>query len=225
MSKRARSTSGKKPPAKKQVVRQNAGLQMAATGSYRATEEQKNIDVSQINTLVFGTATAVKKLLNPCAQGTTTVTRAGRRTTMVSMTYALQASLAPTTTGASPIRLVIVYDRQANGAAPATIDVFAADQIETPMNLDNSRRFKVLVDEIHDGMSTAGPASLLIKGFRDFTGKGRKIGLPCEFKNTSAGDITDINTGSIYSFVWSNGGFGTASPTNSFYTRVRFTDA
>jgi hypothetical protein len=144
---------------------------------------------------------------------------------MVSLTWIFQASLAATTVGHSPIRLLIVYDKQSNGVAPSTLDVVTIDEIDSLMNLNNSRRFKILADEVYEqGLSTAGPGALITKGFRDFTGKGRRRGLDVEFRDTNAGDITDIITGSIYSFIWQNGGLITASPTNSFYTRIRFID-
>lgn len=186
--------------------------------------EKKNIDADQTNTLVVGQTTAVLKLLNPCAQGVTTVTRAGRRIMMTSLLYNWVIGFAPTTTGSSPLRLVIVVDKQANGAAPTAAQVFAGDQIDSPMNLDFSRRFKILVDVKHDGISLNGNESCFISGFRDFSKKPGG-GIPVEFKNTSAGDITDIESNSVYSFVYSNGGFAVAAPTNSLYTRIRFTDA
>jgi len=165
----------------------------------------------------------VLKLLNPCAQGTTTITRSGRKIMMTSLLYNWTLGYAATTGGSSPLRLVIVYDKQANGVAPTAAQVFAADQIDSPMNLDFSKRFKVLVDHKHDGLSLNGNESAFISGFRDFT-KSKAGGLPVEFKNTSAGDITDIQTGSVYSFVYSNGGFTTAAPTQALFTRIRFTD-
>lgn len=190
-----------------------------------STEEKKNIDVEQINTLVAAQTTAVRKLLNPCAQGTTALTRAGRRTTMLSMEFRFAASFAATSAGASPVRLLIVYDRQPNGALAATTDIVVLDSLDSMMNLNNSRRFKVIVDELYsDGLSTGGPQCFYTKGFRDFTAKGTKKGLDCEFKDTSAGDITDILTGAFISLVWQNGNIITAAPTNALYTRIRFAD-
>lgn len=219
--KRKRNSQPAGPVKKANLYRQNAivGRMIAST------EEKKNIDEDQNALLVVAQATAVRSLINPCAQGTTAVTRAGRRTMMTQLSYLFQAALITGSTGASAIRLLIVYDRQSNGVAPAATDVVVADQLDAPMNLANSRRFKILVDEVNDGISTAGPASVIWKGFRDFTAKGTKRGLECEFKDTSAGNITDITTGSIYSFVWSNGTFGTTAPESSLYTRIRFTDA
>lgn len=210
-------------PVKPHIVRQNA-IVAQAVHQMAAAEEHKDISVFSTTNVVFAQTTAVSNLINPCAQGVTTVTRSGRRTTMTSLSYMFTCRMAPTTTGAGSLRLLIVYDRQPNGAAPATTDVVLADTITSGMNLNNSRRFKILVDEIYDGISTVGPASFFSKGYRSFA-KKKEGGWPCEFKNTSAGDITDITTGSIYSFVWQDGGLLIASPANNLFTRIRFTDA
>lgn len=221
--KRKRASASSAQAAKKPTIqRQNAVV--AAQRAAFSFDEKKNIDVTSVP-LVAAQATASIKLLNPCAQGTTSVTRAGRRITMSSLDYRFQASLAATTAGSSPVRILIVYDKQPNGALAAVTDIVAVNTIDSPMNLNNARRFKVLVDDcISDGLSDKGPGALYTKGWRDFTAKGTKRGLEVEFKDTSAGDITDITTGALISLVWQNGNLITAAPTNDLYTRIRFID-
>lgn len=191
--------------------------------AFNQNSEKKNIDQLRNDGLVVATATSTLRLLNPCAQGTTSTTRVGRRILMTSLLYNWSIGFAATTTGSSPLRLVIVLDRQANGAAPTAVQVFSADDISSPMNLDFSRRFKVLVDVKHDGISLNGNETAYIHGFRDFS-KNKTGGIVVEYKNASAGDITDIESNSVYSFVFSNGGFTVAAPTQALYTRIRFTD-
>jgi len=184
--------------------------------------EKKNID-STSGMIVFNTTAAQLLLCNAVDDGTLATQRVGRRITMTSLEYRFAGAMATATTGSSPIRLTIVYDRQPNGVLPTAVQAFAADSIYTQMNLNNSKRFKVLVDELIPGIGTAGPQTFIIKGFRDFTGKGRKPGLPAEFQSSN-GDITDITTGAIVAFVWQIGGLLTASPVDLLWTRVRFTD-
>lgn len=188
------------------------------------TEERKNLDVLTTGTITFNQTTSNLFLLNGCDDGALPTQRVGRRITMTSMELRWAGSFVATTAGASPLRMCVVYDRQANGAAPTAVDVFAVDQITGVMNLGNSRRFKVLVDEIVENVSTAGPNSWYSKCWRDFTAKGTKAGLEVEFNDNSTATITSIVTGSIYAFFWQNGNILTASPTATLLSRIRFLD-
>lgn len=225
--KRKYSGTGFQPAAKKpRYVRQNAMPNLALkVKRLESSTEKKNIDLLSNTTIIAAQTTATTFLLNACGQGDEVNTRSGRRTTMKKMEYRFLGNVVATTVGSSPLRLLIVYDKQPNGAAPAVTDVVVANAISSMMNLNNSRRFKVLVDElIEDVTAAGGKGSWQCKGHRDFTQGGRISGLDVEFKDTDAGDITDITTGSIYAFVWQTGGLITAAPTNALYTRIRFTD-
>lgn len=188
------------------------------------TEERKNIDALSTGTITFAQATSNFFLLNGCDDGALPTQRVGRRITMTSMELRWAGSFVATTAGASPLRMCVIYDRQSNANAPAATDVFTVDQITSCMNLSNSRRFKVLVDEIIDNVSTAGPNSWCSKVWRDFTAKGTKPGLEVEFNDASTATITSIVTGSVYAFFWQNGNILTASPTATLFSRIRFLD-
>lgn len=189
------------------------------------TDERKNIDSgSTTGTITFGQTTANLLLLNGVDDGATSTTRIGRRIMMTSLEIRWEGSLPSTATGGSPLRMCVVYDRQSNGAAPTAINVFAVDDITGLMNLSNSRRFKVLVDELIDNVSTSGPSSWYSKVWRDFTAKGTKPGLEVEFNDNSTATITSIQTGSIYAFFWQNGNILVANPSAIFSSRIRFTD-
>lgn len=181
--------------------------------------ERKNFDVEDNTPIIVAQTTAEVNTLNIIETGTGPTDRIGRRLNLVSLEFRYNGSLAPTTAGSSPLRLCIIYDRQTSGALPATTDVFVDDNITTLMNLNNGKRFKVLVDEIIDqGLSTAGPGSFIRKGFRAF-----KKPLPMEFV-ASTGFITDISVGACYAFTWQNGNLITAAPTARLFTRFRYTD-
>lgn len=215
--KRRRSSTGAFQPSKR------PRLTRTPRGRLFDNVEKKNIDATSTTVITAAQTTANLVLLNAIDDGTLATQRIGRRTVMTSIEYRFEASLAATTAGNSPIRLLIVYDRQPNGALAASTDIVTVDNIGSMMNLNNSKRFKVLVDEIIEELGTAGPGGFYRKGFRDFTAKGRKTGLPCEFKG-SAGDITDITTGALIAAIWQNGNLITASPTNLLWVRTRFTD-
>lgn len=180
--------------------------------------ELKNLDVTSTALIVAAQTTATILLLNGVAQGTTATTRLGRRITMKSLYVRFNAALAATTAGNSPIRLLIVYDKQANTNAPAANDVLVADAIVNPNNLSNSRRFVTLMDWLAtDGLGTAGPGSAHHVFYK-------KMNLEVAFNTGSAGTIGDIQSGSVYLLAYQNGGLITAAPTQAFYSRIRFSD-
>lgn len=190
------------------------------------TDESKNLDVATATTITFGQATANLALLNGCDDGATSTTRIGRKITITSLTWRWRGSLAPTTTGASGLRMLIVRDNQANGAAPLATDILQADVINSMMNLDNSKRFKVLVDEMVSCVGTSGPQAWNLKGYRQFEKPSKnKAGLEVVFNNNSTATITSIITGSIYVLFYQDGNLLVASPSSNLYTRFRFIDA
>lgn len=212
MSKRRASVSTEKsqPPRKQQKSN------LINPPRKRMGPEKKNVDKFDATQIVAAQTTAVVTLLNGIDDGVTSSTRVGRRVNLASLTYRFMSSLAATSAGASPIRLLIVYDRQPNGATPAITDIVVVDTITTVMNLANSKRFKVLVDEYAD-LGTSGPGSFTIEGYR-------KLNLDMEFNDNSTATITSIQSGAVFAIVWQNGNIITAAPTNALYTRIRFTD-
>lgn len=159
--------------------------------------------------------------LNGCAQGTDANQHIGRQTTMKSVYWIFQAIVAATTTLGGSMRLLIVYDKEAEGAAPtiatgAQTDICNIDDITAQMNLNNRDRFVVISDEMIETIGTAGPQAVFRKGYR-------KVALPVVFNASAAATIAAINTGSVYAIVWQNG-LATAAATTKLQTRIRFTD-
>lgn len=215
MSKRGRTAPVSTRPtkrAKPTLQRQNAMIIRSL--------EFKNYDDQTSAYIVAAQATSVFKSIFSPDQGTSPTEHVGRSMKVVSLEYNLTSTFAATTVGASPIRLAIVYDRQPNAALPAATDVWQVDNIGTMKNLNNKKRFKILVDEKNNGISDAGPKSVYIHGYRKF----RKP-LETEFNNVNGGTIADITTGSYIAFVWQSGALITAAPTTTLYTRFRTLDA
>lgn len=179
--------------------------------------ELKNVDTTTGSIVQLGTPSAAATLLNGLAQGTTATTRLGRRITMKSIYILWEGNMAATSVGASPLRLLIVYDKQANATAPVATDVLQTDAIFDASNLSNSHRFVTLCDEIVESVGTGGPQAWFRKIYK-------KINLQTEFNTGSAGTIGDIQTGSVYAFCWQSGGIITAVPTSTLKTRIRYSD-
>ena len=213
--------------APKKVKRQRTmGRSLAVTqgfGSATKRSEQKNFDANVAAPIVAAQTTAVRSSIFSPDQGTGVSERVGRKVDCTSLSWKWSSSYAPTTAGSSPMRLVVVYDRQPNAALPATTDVFNQDYINAHMNLANSRRFLVIVNEEFEGMSIQGPNAFFKVGYVNFK-RRFKCTLPTEFNDTNGGTIADITTGSFIAFTWQNGNIITAAPTDTLDFRIRYTD-
>lgn len=186
--------------------------------------ELKFIDVTSVLTITNGSNVAGPVTpLNLVARGIDATQEIGRKIVMKSLYWLWEGTIGPTSTGSTPVRLVILYDKEANGALPtvatgAQTDMFNQDNIYAQMNLNNRDRFIVLVDEIVECIGTAGPQCFYRKGYR-------KISLPVVFNATQTAAIGAINTGSIVAVQWGGGGLAVATGAANLQTRIRFEDA
>lgn len=212
------STAKKNPSKRQKVQRQNASLPMGAM-TFKAgnAPEKKNIDTVSTATITFNQTTANLLLLNATNQGVGASQRLGRRFMMKSIFIRWNATLAATTTGSSSLRCLIVYDKEPKGAALTAVSVLTADVIYSLMNLDNSRRFSILMDEVISVMGTQGPQSFNVNRYR-------KLNHQVETLDANNGTIADIQTGSVYALFWQDGGLLVASPNNGFACRIRYID-
>lgn len=179
--------------------------------------EKKNCDVEGS----VGTVGSWSELdlLTAIPAGAGAQERVGRKIQLKSMMIRWVTS---TNASASDVRILVIYDRQPNGVLPTISEIVQGIASPTnptynaPMNLGNSDRFVVLVDEIsHTLLGNA-------QGINQRTGKiYRKINLPMQFNN-QLGDITGISTGSIY--IMTATPSGTSGQGLGYYSRIRFTD-
>lgn len=172
------------------------------------------------------TAPPAMVLLNPCAQGSDFNQRIGRRISIRSW-YIRGYITNGTTPVSQPVRLMIVLDKQPNGAAATSQDVLrsAATVVadtDTPNNLDNRERFRVLMDKVTtiqtNGGTTSGSAD------RYYFKKYKKCNIQVTYNDPNSG-IGSINTNAIW--IVALGLFATGSanaPTYTFASRLRFTD-
>jgi len=178
----------------------------------RIWPEKKNVDLEgSVGNLSSGTWSEIE-LLNGIANGNSASSRIGRKIQLKSLLFRwIQSSSA----GNQPIRIVIVYDKQADGVLPGIEEILQGGPTPTfnsPMNLANADRFVILADE----MSTA-TAQNGIRADKIY----RKINLPQTFNASTAG-IIDVTSGAIY--VLSCVGNGVAGAGVGYYSRIRYTD-
>lgn len=224
-SKSSRYAGGR--PKKRTVITQ--GLSPARTGGYygvlarKALNEKKVIDVDPAN-YAFDTTGSVT-LLNGVATGTDFTDRIGRKIVLKSM-Y-LRGILKPVdnNVGNTLCRLIIVYDMQTNGAAPAITDVLKSASPSAQLNMNNRDRFKILVDRAYalGGVSDATTQSFSSGKNVYSIKKYKKCNLETLYNGTTNA-VGSIATGSIYMItigdqVAGNGGQGNIS------SRIRFVDA
>lgn len=159
-------------------------------------------------------------LINAVAQGTGDNQYVGRKLLMKSIFFRWQIGRTTSITGGSPVRLIIFYDAQADGATPnigtGTGSVLTTDAICGLMNLDNTKRFSMIFDEtvILDSSSFG---SAMIERYK-------KLNHEMCFMNTSA-NISAIAKGSIWASVCQNGKIITTALQSTFESRIRFVDA
>jgi len=181
-----------------------------------SSPEKKNVDFFTGTFFTSATGNFTITPINLIAQGTTAQQHIGRKAVMTSV---LVRSWLTLTAGQYPVRMVLVYDKETNGAAPIATDIFTVNDSMSPMNLANSDRFIVVADvspfQQNQGQATA-PGVVNIEIYR-------KMRLPIQFNDTTTATITAINTGALFLCCALADGTSTIGIQET-YTRVRFID-
>lgn len=193
--------------------------------------EQKFIDVNTLSSanLFDASTTGLVTLLNGVPVGDDFTDRTGRKILMKSLSIKSFVSPQGATSVDQLARILIVYDKQTNGATPAIGDIL---RISAPgtfgtdhKNLNNRDRFVILCDqtfEIGYSDTTATVAVAHSPTIQKFN-KYIKLDLPVTFGNTTAG-IASITTGGLFMVTCGTAATGGASDFN-LGARVMFTDA
>lgn len=184
------------------------------------TPERKNVDIVNIfQTPTSGNAPAgALVLINGIAQGISANQHTGRKAIMTS----IQLRMDFASTGVTPIcgsRILVVYDKESNNAAPAALDILTTDDPTSSMNLNSSDRFIIIADE------TLMPHNMLATSSTYHWQFYRKVALPIVFSGTGA-TVASIETGAVYVMSYCPGiGAGVPTLGEAYgYARVRYTD-
>ena len=200
--------------------RSSTTMQAMRTGGWASPSgpELKYIDTNAGTAITFASsAFATGVLLNGVAQGSDATARIGRKMVMKSLLLRWTWNLGSTSTGGSPVRVMVVYDKQTNAAAPAITDILVADTFIGQNNLNNRDRFTVLCDQISEPIGANGNTSI---GGTIY----KSLNMETMFNSGNAGTVADITSGSVYLFVAQTGGIGVVNPIFNWRARVRFTD-
>lgn len=179
----------------------------------KQTQEWKNQDssgtIAGLTTNAFGAG----QILNGIQQGTSANARVGRSALFKSLQFRFQLGDS-TTPGIVPVRVLIVYDKQSNGALPLITDILAQNNFTSPMNLDKANRFLILCDKIFESPNSSNTVGQYF----------RKMSLETMWSGIGA-TIADITTGAIVAFAATPGQPTTGLASIIYTTRVRYLDS
>lgn len=211
------------------VARPSADM-MGRTGGWRDPSRGTELkywdtDITELfesNNSDFNTA----NVLNAVTPGTGANNRIGKKLRMKS--FMLRYTLSTTVngvgiTGSCSVRILIVYDRQANAilaTPPVVLQTVAGNaQFHSMQNLDNRDRFAIIADEI------VGPIG--VEAFTSYSGKiWRRLNHDVTF-NQGTSDIGSITTGALLIFMAQSGDMAATANNPCDVTwsgRLRFTD-
>lgn len=181
-------------------------------------------------------------LLNATQTGAGFFNRIGSRITLKSLHLVGQLLAGGVGAGvAEYLRILIIYDKQANGAVPNIADILL-DQNQTAattttnswshLNIVNRDRFMVLMDNRVDvPINSAAATTENIAAVIDYNGEHnvnrfvRLNDLETMYKSSSAPTtIADISVGSLWLVTFGNIGVATAAYAFSFNSRLRYYD-
>lgn len=160
-------------------------------------------------------------LLNACQTGAALNQRIGRQIMMRSVELKVDHYVTAGSGLDQVQRLVLVYDRQCNGVAPAIGDIIGATGVYGYMsmrNLDNRHRFKILMDKFITLNASVEPGSRVAYTFY------RKLRHPVQFNVGNGGTIADISSGAMYCITVSSNVPGVTAGGVDLASRIRFTD-
>lgn len=175
--------------------------------------EQKNIDVGLVAQALTANSFNTVNACNIIVPGDTGIDREGRKVVLKSFLMRYSCTNA-STAGSCQFRILVVYDKQTNGAAPAVTDILTVNDFLGNMNLANTTRFVVIADVVTEPLSLA---TNVVSGMIY-----RKLNLETLF-GTGGGTVADINSGGVFFIIAPNSTVAAAS-VFSAKTRIRFID-
>jgi len=121
------------------------------------------------------------------------------------------------------VRIIVVYDKQSNGTAPAITDVLNTADINSFRNMNQLDRFIVLKDKrmsLHTNLTFEGSTSVRNAIMPSIFKFNKKVALPVDFADATTATIANIKTGGLFVMAISRNGLAATHLT----TRVKFLD-
>jgi len=182
------------------------GLQLDP-GEFKSVDVTQNFAMNQTGALY---------LLNGIARGDDINERTGRQVILKSVELKCDNYITATTGVRQTQRVLVVYDSQTNATALTILQVLNAVTVISMKNLENRKRFQILLDKTLDLMPSGDE--------RQHWKWYKKLNHQVQFNNGDAATVADIVTGSLYFITIGSNVAGVNAGTSDITVRVRYTD-
>ncbi len=187
----------------------------------------KKTELKQMNTNIIGQVildgVGNQIQLTNIVQGITDQTRLGNQITVESIFIRCIFHIA-TAAHSSQVRMLVVHDRQCNGAVYATSEILDSvldlRSLITPYNLDNRKRFHILKDHMIM-LNRPGPTSTL--GYSRYWKFWKKLNINLRY-DQNLGSILDLTEGSL-SLLFIGNELIADAPTVDLDVRIMYSDS
>lgn len=126
-----------------------------------------------------------------------------------------------TSTTANLNRVLLVLDRQANGAAPIYGDIITGGEIDDFTNLNNRRRFRILWDKVFSSpKALADEDGYYLQRYIRFP-----RGINVQYNTGVTGTVADVMTNALWLMVICDGSGSNYVDLLDLNVRIRYTDS
>jgi hypothetical protein len=194
----------------------------------RKAHEPKNLDQASGAFALSTTTTPFFLLLNAILQGSGGTNRTGRQVLCDYLQLRLSFFSNASTTNDTIYRVLVLWDKEARGSAPAVTDLLSSTstnllEVQSSYDFDNvPTRFRILKDDTFVVPIRATLTSTTTVQTQVFKHYHVPLNAKTHFYNTSAGTIGDIDSGSLYLCVIQEN--GSNAPQMGYDSRLVFRD-
>ncbi len=202
--------------------RRPRAMTTSTTSRSSLDEELKFFDTVVAGTALATTGVITSPSLNIIPQNTTESGRVGRKCIIkkLNIRFLLQFNSSTTET-AEVVRVIVVLDRQANGATFAITDVLELASEGSFNNLSNKSRFLILFDRYEAINKTVDVGTNVNQHVQAFT-MFKNVNIPIEWDNSvTTGALTSIRSNNIAVFALT---LNSTQISLGYTARVRFID-
>ncbi len=188
--------------------------------------ELKFHDVDHDDAAIVANWTLNATSINLIPQGVTEITRIGRKCTIKKIMWrgSLQrGAQVAAAAGGEIVRLLVVQDKQCNGATATVTGVLESDDYASFRNLANAGRFIIHMDQMFAMNASAGDGDGTTEDYasaRQHFSFFKDVNIPLEF-SAAAGAITELTSNNLFIMVGSQAG---AQCSLDSKIRLRFAD-
>lgn len=184
--------------------------------------ELKFADKGFVNNIAGSVLTFVPPVqIGIIGPGTGPSDRIGRKLTVTKIYLRWAWAMAAGATGGSPCRVIVFYDKQANGVAPAITDLLLSDGFSSANNLTYRDRFVVLMDLLTPSISSS------LTPWAVAGSEVKNTSLEVVYNTGTDGLVGSIASGSLWIMTAQCNGIASAGTAATFTcsARVRYRDA